>query len=165
MPVIEEIPEIIKVTTTMIPAIRNVRLIRGLVVPLQNTGQMNETKAVEAYDASKRKNQEERTKLKQKYKKNVVKVSDALKCVEDHVFDGKLALVFGKALLDVITGGKAQAGDILFGRVAGCIISKALQQKNPRRRGLFSQKDKSRKRVVYSETIRVRKGKLHPHAP
>jgi len=162
---VQEIPEIVKVTTTMIPALQNVRLIRGLIIPLQGAGSMNETKAIEAYEATKRKSQEQRTKLKQKYKKNVIKISDAMQCVEDHCFDGKLALVFGKALLDVVTGGKADAGDILFGRIAGCMVGKALQQKNKRRRGLFSQKDKSRKNVVYSELVRLRKGKLHIHVP
>jgi hypothetical protein len=159
MPVIEEIPEIIKVTTTMIPALQNVKFIRGLIVPLQGTGAMNETRAIESYDNEKRKNQERRTKLKKKHNKQVIKISDAMQCVEDHVFDGRLALAFGKALMNVITGGKVDAGDILWGRISGCMIGKALQQKNLRRRGEFKSDH------PFSEKIRIRKGKLHPHVP
>lgn len=159
MPVIEEIPEIVRITTTMIPALKDIKLIRGLIVPLQGAGIMNETKAVEAYDSQKKKNQEQRTRLKKKHNKQVIKISDAMQCVEDHCFDGKLALAFGKALMNTITGTKVDAGDILWGKISGCMIGKALQQKNQRRRGEF-QSDHP-----FSEKIRVRKGKLHPHLP
>ena len=40
----EVIPEVVKVTTTMIPALRSVPLVRGLIIPLSATGQMNDAK-------------------------------------------------------------------------------------------------------------------------
>lgn len=161
MPVIEEIPELVKITTTMIPALKEIRLIRGLIVPLQNAGTMNESRAIEFYNNEKAKNQEQRTRMKRDHNKKVIKISDAMQCVEDHVFDGRLALVFGKALLNVISGRAVDAGDILWGRISGCMIGKALQQDNARRRGEYSKK----KPEPYSEKIRVRKGRLHPHLP
>ncbi len=159
MPLVEEVPEVVKVATSFVPALRNIKLIRGLIIPLQGTGQFNETKALEEMESQKRKNQEERVRLKKKYNHNVIKISDAMKCVEDNVFDGKLAIAFSKAFLNTITGTKVDVGDILWGRISGCMIGKALQQKNKRRRGEYSKK----KPQPFSEKIRIRKGKLHPY--
>ncbi len=163
MPLVEEIPEIVKITTSFVPALKNIKLIRGLLIPLQGVGEMNENKAFEALESAKQNNQEQRVKLKKKYNKNVIKISDAMKCVEDNVFDGKIAIAFGKALLGTLTSGVTgiggDAGDILFGHIAGCMINKRLQQKNKRRRGEYSKK----KPEAFSEKIRIRKGKLHPY--
>ncbi len=163
MPLVEEIPEVVKVATSFIPALKNVKLVRGLIIPVQGTGQFNETKALEEYESAKKKNQEQRVKLKKKYNKHVIKISDAMKCVEDNVFDGAIAISVGKALMSTITssvtGTSQNAGDILFGHISGCMIGKMLQQKNKRRRGEFSKK----KPEAFSEKVRIRKGKLHPY--
>ncbi len=162
MPLIEEIPEIVRVTTTMIPALKEIQLVRGLIIPLQGTAGMNETKALEQLESDAKRNQEQRVKLKKKYQKRVIKVSDAMKCVEDSIGDGKIAIAVGKAILGSLTssirGGSPTAVDILFGKISGCMINKALQQKNKRRRGEWSKK----KPQPFSEKIRIRKGKLHP---
>ncbi len=162
MPLVEEIPEIVRVTTTMIPALRNVRFIRGLVVPLSSTGSMNEHKALEELEAQRKKKQEERTKLRKKQNKKVLKVSDAMQCVEDNL-NGATLILFAKGILNTLTsgvGGSGEGGfDLLYGRIAGCMIGKALQQKNKRRRGEFAKK----KPEAFSEKIRIRKGKLHPY--
>ncbi len=162
MPLVEEIPEIVRVTTTMIPALQNVRFLRGLIIPLSRSGTMNETKALEELKADAKKNEDQRTKLKKKYNKRVIKISDAMKCVEDSIGDGKIAIAVGKAILNTLTasirGNQATAVDILFGKISGCMINKALQQKNKRRRGEYSKK----KPQPFSEKIRIRKGKLHP---
>ncbi len=163
MPLIEEIPEVVKVATSFIPALKDVKLIRGLIIPLQNPGQFNETKALEELESAKKKNQEERVRLKKKYNKRVIKIADAMKCVEDNVFDGKIAIAFAQGLLRTLTSGitgtQTDAGDILFGHIAGCMIGKALQQKNKRRLGKFVKK----KPDAFSEIVKIRKGKLHPY--
>lgn len=159
MPIIEEIPEIVKVTTSFVPALQNVKLIRGLLVPLHNTGQFNETKALEELQSQRDKNKKQREKLKQKNNIRVIKISDAMTCVEKSLYDGKAAIAFAKALLSTITGKGQDFGDVMFQQIAQCMIDKALQQKNVRRRGEF-QSDHP-----FSEKIRIRKGKLHPHVP
>jgi len=104
-----------------------------------------------------------RARLKKKHNKQVIKISDAMKCVEDHVFNGQVGIAVGKAIMKTLTSGVTgtteSAGDILWGQISGCMIGKALQQKNRRRRGEYSKK----KPEPFSEKIRIRKGKLHPY--
>jgi len=162
MPVIEEIPAIVKTVTTLAPALRTVPVLRGVIVAL-NKVPSNEHEALEKLEADANKKKEERRKLKRKNNKHVIKVSDAMDCVEKYAYDGKIALDFGKALISVITSGvtgtSTDLGDIMFGRISGCMIGKALQQRNKRRRGTYSKN----KPQAFSELIRIRKGKLHPH--
>jgi hypothetical protein len=155
------IPEIVKVTTTFVPALKNIRLVRGMIIPLGASGTMNEAQALAEYQRSKDRNRATRTRLKQQHNKRVIKVSDAMECLEKEL-DGKLAILFGQALLNVILGGTNDCFDLAFGRIAGCMIGKALQQGNQRTLGKFV-----RKRVgepEFSEIVKIRRGKLHPHA-
>jgi len=172
MPGAEIIPEVVEITTTMIPALRAVPLVRGLVVALQSDAPMNELKASEAYEAEGKKRQEQRNKLKKKFNKHVIKISDALQCVENNVFNGKIAIAFAKALLSTITKGPAAqtTPDAMFDLIAKCMVEKRLQQKNKRSKGKYvktkgpglpgpeSQPD-------YEELVRLRRGKLHPFIP
>jgi hypothetical protein len=162
MPLIEEIPSVVKTVVELAPALKNIQLIRGLIIPLSKVPS-NETEALEKLQADANKKKEERRKLKKKQNKRVIKVSDAMECVEKYAYDGKIALDFGKALISVITSGitgtQTDLGDIMFGRMSGCMIGKALQQNNKRRSGEF----KKKKPEAFSEKIRLRKGKLHPY--
>ncbi len=161
MPLVEEIPAIVRTVVELAPQLKNVQFLRGLIVPLSKVPS-NEHQALENLEADARKKKEERRKLKKKQNKHVIKVSDAMDCVEKYVYDGNVALDFGKALVSVITSGvtgsQTDLGDIMFGRISGCMIGKALQQKNKRRRGEYAKK----KPQAFSEKIRIRKGKLHP---
>lgn len=161
------IPEVVKVTTTMIPALKNVQIIRGLIIPLAATGDMNQAKAIEELDAERKKKQEERKKLKKKQNKRVIKVSDAMDCVEKYAYDGKVALDFAKAILHVITQKTpVDFGDIMFGKISGCMIGKALPQKNSRSRGKYvKSKGPGITDQPFSELVRLRRGKLHPFIP
>lgn len=163
MPGVTEIPEVVKVATSFIPALRNVRFIRGLIVPMADVDQFNEIKALEEYNNERKKNQDKRTKLKKANNKHVIKISDALTCVESSCFDASFLIAIGKALMSGITSGitgsQVTAGDLMFEKISKCMLEKMLQQKNKRRRGEF-QSDHP-----FSEKIRIRKGKLHPHVP
>jgi hypothetical protein len=170
MPLVEEIPEIVKVTTSFVPALQNVKLIRGLLVPLHNTGQFNETKALEELQGQRDKNKKEREKLRQKNNIHVIKISDAMKCVEDNLYEGKAAIAFAKALLSTITGKGQDFGDVMFQKISQCMIDKALQQKNKRSLGKYV-KTKGpglpgpEKQPTFSEIVKLRRGKLHPFIP
>jgi len=164
MPGVEVVPEIVKVVTTMAPALRSVPIARGLIVPLSRVGNMNETKALEELESQRQKKREERTRLKKKYNKRVIKISKAMECVENSVYNGRLILDVGKAILSTVTGGNRDFGDLLFGRIAECMIAAALQQKNKRTRGSYIRRDPKTQEVVFEEKERIRRGKLHPFA-
>lgn len=138
MPVIEEIPEIVKITTTMIPALRNVQLIRGLVIPLSSTGDMNQAKALEQYQSEVDKKKRVRQKLRDDLNKRVIKVKDALQCVEDTLGSGAIGISFAKSLLNVINplktpGSATDMMDLLYGPIQECMIKKALTQTQKRK--------------------------------
>jgi hypothetical protein len=166
---VEEIPEIVKIATKFIPALRSIPLI-GKVIPLLSAGEMNETKALEELQRRDERDKQKRTRLKNKYRSKVIKISDAMECVENEV-DGKLLLVVGKAILSTITGSSSgNATQILFDKIAACMIEKALQQRNPRALGKFT-KTKGpglpgpEGQESYTEIIKLRRGDLHPFLP
>lgn len=172
MPIVEAVPEIVKVTTTMIPALQNVRFLRGVLVPLSRAGDMNESKALENYEAMRKKDEQRRTKLKKKYNSKVIKISDAMECVEKSLYDGKLAIALGKGIIESLLGRGSGAGapGLVFDQIAQCMITKALQQKNARSLGKYV-KTKGpglpgpEKQPTFTEIVKLRRGKLHPFIP
>ena len=159
------IPEVVKVVTTMVPAVKNLRLVRGLIVPLEGAGTMNEAKAIEELQGNVEKRKQQREKARNKQNKRVIKINDAMKCIEDQIGQGQLLIDFGKAILSTITSSRGQdMMDLISGRVLACMISKALQQNNKRTRGKFVRDPDDRHHKKFSETERIRRGKLHPFA-
>lgn len=166
MPGVEEIPEIVKITTTMIPALQNIRLIRGLIIPLSSAGEMNQAKALEELQSELDKKKKTRQKLRDRQNIHVIKIKDAMQCVENSL-NATVLLKFGKGILNVITGRSVEGGlDLLYDEINQCMLQKALQQKNKKSHGLFEQHERHKsgdaKKVVYSENVRLRRGKLHP---
>jgi hypothetical protein len=156
-----EIPEIIKVATTLIPGLATVPIL-GKIIPLLSSGTMDEFKAFEQYEAEKEKSTARRTKLKKENNRYVIKVSEAMTCVEVQL-DGKLSLAFLKAAIKTILGGKGNAFDTLFDPIAQCMVEKALQQKNARSIGKYVKTKNTPE--PFSEIINLRRGKLHPFIP
>jgi hypothetical protein len=156
---ITEIPEIVKFVA---PVLRSIPLL-GRVIPLFQAGEFNEAKTLEQLQAQADKNKNTRQKLKDDTNKRVIKVRDALECVEKVCFDGRILIRIGKALLATIAGRSENLGDIMFGEIADCMLSKALQQDNRRRKGKFT----SEKGLpeTYTELISLRRGRLHPFLP
>lgn len=172
----EAIPEIVKVTTTMIPALQNVKLLRGLIVTLKGTGSMDETKALEEYNTSRDKHKAERKKVRDRNNSKVIKIKDALQCVEDTLGQGKIGIAFAKALLSVITqkaGASQDMLDVIYGPIQDCMLKHALGQKNRRSHGWYEKFKKGHSGdppdpptdPVYTELVRLRRGKLHPFIP
>ncbi len=157
-----EIPEIVKIATTLIPALRTLPLL-GKIIPLLSAGDMNDALAQEKMERDFNNNKDQRTKTKTKGNKHVIKISDALECVESGVFDSGLMLALVKGLVSAITGGSKFAPDVLFDQIAQCMLEKKLQQDNKRKKGKFvSEKGLPEE---YSEIISLRKGQLHPFLP
>jgi hypothetical protein len=174
----EVIPEIVKVATTMVPALRTVPILRGLIVPLSNVGNMNETKALEELQRAADKHKQQREQARSRVKSRVIKVSDAMKCVDEFFSTGRLALSIGKAILSTITssfaGDPRDATDIAHAEILECMKRKMLQQRNRRSKGRYVKirgpqigtKEKyNLPESSFSELVRVRRGRLHPLIP
>jgi hypothetical protein len=156
-----EIPEIVKIATSFLPGLKNLPVL-GKIIPLFSAGEMNEAKVMEQLEADANKSAKVRTKLKDDNNKRVIKVKDALECVENGL-SAKLSLAFLKGAMQVIVGTKANAFDTLWDPIARCMIEKALQQDNRRSKGKYVKtKDVPEE---YSELVSLRRGKLHPFIP
>lgn len=157
--VIEEVPEVIKVAADVIPALKNVPIL-GRIISITNAGKMDDTKAMEQLQSQSDKAKKTRTQLKDRYNSKVIKIKDALQCVEDNVMDGKILLSLAKGLMHTITGSPSNAADIMFQQIADCMVKKALGQKNRRVMGKFVTSKNLEQ--DYSEIEVIRRGKLHP---
>jgi hypothetical protein len=161
---VTEIPEIVKVATTLIPGLRSLPIL-GKIIPLFQAGEWNEAKVLEQMEADANKDAEKRTKLKQETNKRVIKVSDALECVEAGL-NAKVGVAFLRAACSVILGGTGNAFNTLWDPIASCMLEKALGQTNARSKGTYvKKKGPGITDQEYSELISVRKGKLHPFIP
>lgn len=127
------VPTIVRAATTVAPALKDVRILRGFVAPLQGSG-FSEATAVQELQAAINKRVKTRRKLRDQMKKRVLKVSDAMDCVENNVGNGKIALSFGRALVDVLAGGTGGNIELLLDAVNKCLIEHALPQTAKRKR-------------------------------
>jgi hypothetical protein len=100
---------------------------------------------------------------------HVVKLDEAIKCVEQVIGDGKLQaaglLRLSKMLLDQKTGG-SEIGDAII----SCMREKILQQGNQRAVGKFVKTKGTglpgpEGQETYTEIIKLRRGDLHPTLP
>jgi hypothetical protein len=155
------VPEIVKIATTLIPGLKTLPVL-GKIIPLFQAGEMNTIQAEAQYQADKERSSERRTRLKQENNKHVIKISDAMECVEN-ALDAKLAIAFLKGTIQVILGGTGNSFDTIFDPIASCMQEKALQQKNLRSKGKYVKTKGTPEE--YTELISLRKGKLHPFIP
>jgi len=134
---VEEIPELVKIATTFLPALARIPVL-GKVIPLFSTGQMNETKALEQLQSEIDKKKQQREQTKKQYNKRVIKLNDAMSCVESQLMNPTVLLDAGKAILSTIatgligTGGTKSLSEILVERVWQCMIRKMLSQSSER---------------------------------
>jgi hypothetical protein len=155
---VQEIPEVIKFVG---PVIGRVPLL-GKIIPFLQAGELNEAKALEQLQSEMDKNKKQRTKARQEQNKHVIKISDAMQCVEENL-NGKFLLSIGRAVLNALTGKPDNAGDILYDAIFQCMLSKALQQNNARSVGKYVKTKNTPE--PFSEIISLRRGKLHPFIP
>jgi hypothetical protein len=176
MPGVEEIPAIVRTVVDLAPALKEVPILRGLIVPLMKVPG-NDTQELENYLSAVDKRKKQRQKTRTKNARYVIKISDAMQCVEDTVMSGQIAIQFGKALVTNITGKTSgvSAGDGLYDQILQCMLKKRLQQKNKRSWGRYAKtRGPGIEKVPgmeeqftpgYSEIVRVRRGRLHPFIP
>jgi hypothetical protein len=128
---VEEVPAIIRTLVTLAPALRNVPLLGRLIVALQGVKPISETKVLEELQAAKDKLRKERKKLADDNNKYVIKVSEAMQCVEKNV-DGALLSKIGKAVIDVLTGNPQDLGTEIMDPINKCMLENRLRQDTPR---------------------------------
>jgi hypothetical protein len=161
---VEEIPEIIKVAKTFLPWLAKLALV-GKIIQLTGVGEMDENKALEQLQRAADNQKKVRQKVRDELNKRVIKVKDALDCVEKSVFDPKNILKLGKGILATIVGKGATGSfvDIIYAEIEACMKSKMLKQENKRTRGKFVRTRGKEPQFSEIEVIR-RGGKMHPFA-
>jgi hypothetical protein len=161
---VEEIPEIIKVAKTFLPWLAKLALV-GKIIQLTGVGEMDENKALEQLQRAADNQKKVRQKVRDDLNKRVIKVKDALDCVEKSVFDPKNILKLGKGILATIVGKGATGSfvDIIYAEIEACMKEKMLKQKNKRTRGKFVRTRGKEPQFSEIEVIR-RGGKMHPFA-
>jgi hypothetical protein len=128
---IQEIPPIVRTIVTLAPSIANLPLIRGLIIGLSGVKQINEKKVLEELQAAKDKLRKQRKKLADDNNKYVIKVSEAMKCVESNV-DGALLAKVGRAIIATLSGSPQDLGTEIMDPINKCMMEKRLRQDTPR---------------------------------
>lgn len=128
--VIEELPELLRL-------LRGVPFL-GRILIAMGIGEAAGGDDLKTLEEALRVEQDKRTKRKTRIKENaryVLKASDAMQCVEDHLAaNSGYARAFIKSLLSIVRGGsfRESAPDILTDEIFKCIESKVLSQKSKR---------------------------------
>ena len=92
----------------------------------------NDARQIEALQSSADKNKATRTKLKRENNKHVIKVNDAMQCVEDQLADGRLAWTLFKSFGSVLAGNASDAADVTMQQIFDCMKRKTLSQRSTR---------------------------------
>jgi hypothetical protein len=129
---VQEIPPIVRTLVTLAPALARVPILRGLIIALNGVKPINDKQVLEELQAAKDKLKKVRTKLADDNNKYVIKVSEAMKCVEDNV-SGKLLAGLGRAIIATLSGKAQDLGTEIIDPINRCMIEKRLRQDTPRK--------------------------------
>lgn len=93
----------------------------------------NEAQAVEALQGASDRQKQTRTRLKRENNKRVIKVNDAMQCVEDQLADGRLAWTLFKSVGRTIVGLEGgDAAEATMQAIFDCFLRKRLGQSSTR---------------------------------
>lgn len=130
--VIEEIPEIIRTALILMPELANIPVLGRIALLLSGTNQLNDTHALEEFSKAKERQKAQREKERDENARYVIKVSEALKCVDDSLFDTTILMAFLKGLINVIVGKTQTMDDLMYDKIKQCILENRLRQDTPR---------------------------------
>jgi hypothetical protein len=128
---VEEVPILIRTLVTLAPALANLPILRGVIIALSGVKPINEKKVLEELQAAKDKLRKTRKKLADDNNKYVIKVSEAMKCVEENI-DGALLKKIGSTIIDVLTGSPKDLGTEIIDPINRCMMENRLRQDTPR---------------------------------
>ncbi len=130
MPVIEEIPQVVKTAVTLMPALQSIPGL-GRIIVFLNKVPSDDSHALEELKKFAEKKKAQREATQKKNSRYVIKVSEAMKCV-DKGFDANLVLAFLKAMGRVLIGGADSVADQMRNSIYLCLEEHRLRQDTPR---------------------------------
>jgi len=132
--VIEIVSPLAESALVIAPALADVPILGRVIVALAGAHPLTETQAMEQMQKSLDAEKKLRQKELDDNNRYVVKVSDAIKCTQDHLLTPRIILDFGRGLFNALAGKQVDAGfaQIVYGKIRDCIISHSLRQDTPR---------------------------------
>jgi len=124
--------EIVRSAVALAPVLLELPVVGRFLATFQPTPE-SETKAVE--EIQKKADQEKKTRQKKRDENNkyVIKVSDAMDCVEDNLGEGGILWEFAKSIAHIVTGGDSRTGpDVILDNIYNCLEENRLRQDTPR---------------------------------
>jgi hypothetical protein len=145
---------------TLVPKIGRLKVPSPIIVALAALAEFTETEGARQIERHVKKD----TKREARDNSQVVKVEDAIKCIDEQFRDPKKLLQLLKGLISAVI--EVSGVEFRFAMVddaVACIREHALQQKNKRSVGKYVKTKNTPE--PYSEIISLREGKLHPFIP
>lgn len=122
--------ELLRGAKSFAPVLGRISVAAGTIIGLAPLAEFAEQKLKDGIKAGLKK----RTKRKSKDNSTVLKVKDAIDCVENISRDPRLLLRTAKEIVAIFTGEPRTIVNVLVDEIAECIRSKALIQTAPRKR-------------------------------
>lgn len=116
--------EILRGIKSFAPVVGRISVASGTIIGLATLGELAEQELVRRI----RNGLKKKTKRDKKDNQRVVKVKDAIDCVESHLRDPTVLLRTAKEILAIFTGEPRTIINVLTDEVAQCIRDKALVQ-------------------------------------
>jgi hypothetical protein len=114
------------------PELADIPVLGRIAVLLSGTNQLNDTHALEEFQRAKDRQKAQREKERDDNSRYVIKVSEALKCVDDSLFNTGVLMAFLKGLVNVILGKTQTMDDLMYDKIKTCILENRLRQDTPR---------------------------------
>ncbi len=139
MALVEIVSPIVEAALIIAPELIDVPILGRILSGLTGGHPRDEHHALEELQRSSEDRKKTRQKVRDRLGHRVIKVSDALQCVENTLFDGRLLLNVGKAIVKNIAGTPTDVGALQYDPVEECMIKKMLTQSRPKTVGGWKQ--------------------------
>jgi hypothetical protein len=128
MALAEIVSPLVEAALVIAPELVDIPVLGRVLLALSGAKPLDDTKAIEQLQRQEEEAKKTRQKVRDRLGHRVIKVSDALDCVEKTLFDGRLLLLLGKAIIKTIAGTSTQVGSLQYDPIAQCMIQKMLSQ-------------------------------------
>lgn len=132
MALVEIVSPLVEAALIVAPELLDIPVLGKILLGLSGGQPINEAQALEKLQGSLENQKKTRQKVRDKLGHRVIKVSDALKCAEDTIFDGKLLLRIGQSIVKNIAGTPTDSGALMYDPIEKCMIQKMLTQSRPK---------------------------------
>lgn len=128
---VEEIPQIVRTAVTLLPQLAKIPGLGKIIIAL-NKVPTNDTEALEKMQGEFDKKKKERERAQQQNSRYVIKVSEAMKCVDKSFDSANLVWEFVKSIGSLVSGGSTQVTDEMRSQISRCLEENRLRQDTPR---------------------------------